>query len=41
MEGLFLNYNREPDTTAENATKVLNGVPVTVEAASIAEATLR
>jgi hypothetical protein len=28
MQGLFLNYNREPDTTAENATKTINGVPV-------------
>jgi len=28
LDGLFLNYDREPDTTADNATERVNGVPV-------------
>jgi hypothetical protein len=28
LEGLFLNYDREPETTAETATATINGVPV-------------
>ncbi|MBP7936972.1 MAG: hypothetical protein KA354_20200 [Phycisphaerae bacterium] len=28
LDGLFLNYDREPDTTADNATESVNGVPV-------------
>jgi hypothetical protein len=28
LQGLFLNYDREPDTTAETATTAINGIPV-------------